>query len=301
MITLNKYQVTEPQSGIACDIALHEAGTPGKPVVFCVHGLTRNAKDFYPLAEVLAADYHVLMPDVPGRGESDWLELPDLYNNAMYASQLIALLQQQDIQKVHWIGTSMGGIIGTAYAIRHGDTLDGTILWNFNVDGGMLVSVLRAMLKVERALKGSDVPSALATKLTFEDWNRKFKPNRTDFDWLSRDESEVDKYVVDPLCGFACSVGLWLDVTAMIQLAASNRELASVQNKAMPVHLLGGQADPSSMEGKSMARLEARMKKSGFSNVALTLLADTRHETLNETNRDQVTANLISWLDQHWG
>ncbi len=149
-------------------------------------------------------------------------------------------------------------------------------------------------------MKGSDVPSALASKLTFEDWNKKFKPNRTDFDWLSRDETEVDKYVADPLCGFPASNGLWLELIKAIQAASSNDNLAKIR-KDLPVNLLGGQADPSSTYGKSLERLTGRLRKAGLKDATLSLLPDTRHETLNEINREETTAALIAWLDERWG
>ena len=147
---------------------------------------------------------------------------------------------------------------------------------------------------------GSDVPSSLATKATFETWNREFAPNRTGFDWLSRDPAEVDKYVNDPLCGFPVSIGLWLDVLEGIFFASNDTNLKALPSN-LPVHLLAGGDDPCSERGKAVAKIAERMERQGMSDVTIELLADTRHESLNDINRDATTALFVDWLDRRFG
>lgn len=85
--------------------------------VLCVHGLTRNGRDFDALAAALAAEgWHVLCPDMPGRGMSDCLSDPMQYNNITYLQLLDQWLEEQGLETVHWVGTSMGGIIGMMMA-----------------------------------------------------------------------------------------------------------------------------------------------------------------------------------------
>jgi len=81
-------------------------------VLVCVHGLTRNARDFDALAAVLASDYRVVCPDVVGRGRSDWLANPAGYGFPQYVSDMMVLLARLDVAEVDWLGTSMGGLIG---------------------------------------------------------------------------------------------------------------------------------------------------------------------------------------------
>jgi pimeloyl-ACP methyl ester carboxylesterase len=84
----------------------------GRPTVLCVHGLTRNAHDFDRLAERLARRYRVISVDVVGRGGSEWLKDPAHYSYAQYQADITALIARLDVERVHWIGTSMGGLIG---------------------------------------------------------------------------------------------------------------------------------------------------------------------------------------------
>ena len=88
------------------------AGPTGAPTVICVHGLTRNGRDFDVLAEALSSDFHVVCPDVLGRGKSDWLEHSEDYDFPVYVAALAQLIARLDVPEVLWVGTSMGGLIG---------------------------------------------------------------------------------------------------------------------------------------------------------------------------------------------
>ncbi|MGB7336112.1 MAG: alpha/beta hydrolase [Salaquimonas sp.] len=281
-----------------------------KAVIHINHGMAEHSARYERFARALAAaGYHAIAHDHRGHGYTTADDAPlGTFSNKdglQKALEDIHFVNFQIRRKypeipIVYFGHSMGAILGSNYCIHHSDTIDGAALWNFNVDGSVLVSVFSILLKIERALKGSDVPSLLAMKLTFEDWNKKFKPNRTDFDWLTRDEAEVDKYIADPLCGFPVSVGMWLNTIQCIQNGGSDSQLGKIRND-LPFHLLGGQSDPSSMYGKCLERLGARLGKLGNKDVTVRTLPDTRHETLNELNRDEATAAFVQWLDQRWG
>jgi len=91
-------------------------GPAGAPTVLCVHGLTRNGRDFDFLAEALSSRFRVVCPDMPGRGRSDWLEDAGSYAFPFYLSVLGALYARLDVPAVHWVGTSMGGLLGILFA-----------------------------------------------------------------------------------------------------------------------------------------------------------------------------------------
>lgn len=98
-------------------MAYLEWGRPEQPrVVVCVHGLTRSGRDFDALASALADDYRVVCPDLPGRGDSDWLQNPLEYRLPTYVADMVTLIARLDVEAVHWVGTSLGGLIGMTLA-----------------------------------------------------------------------------------------------------------------------------------------------------------------------------------------
>jgi alpha-beta hydrolase superfamily lysophospholipase len=138
--------------------------------------------------------------------------------------------------------------------------------------------------------------SELLNKLSFDAFNKAFKPNRTSFDWLSRDEAEVDKYIADPMCGFLCSTQLWADMLDAITEAA-NPELRAKIPKQLPVYLFSGSRDSANNEGRGSTALAEYYRSIGMEKVSYRIFTQARHETLNEINRDEVTTHLIDWLD----
>jgi pimeloyl-ACP methyl ester carboxylesterase len=106
-------------------------------VLVCVHGLSRNGRDFDELARALARDYRVICPDVVGRGRSDWLRDPAGYGVAQYVADLMVLIARLDVASVDWLGTSMGGLIGMALASLDGSPI-ARLLLN---DVGPVISV----------------------------------------------------------------------------------------------------------------------------------------------------------------
>lgn len=110
-------------------IAYLEWGDPANSrVLVCVHGLTRCARDFERLAAGLADRYRVVCPDIAGRGDSDWLADPMRYALPQYVADMVTLVARLDVERVHWVGTSMGGLIGMALAARQGTPIERLVL-----------------------------------------------------------------------------------------------------------------------------------------------------------------------------
>ena len=110
-------------------MAYTEWGAPANPrVLVCVHGLTRNGRDFDVLANALASDYRVICPDIVGRGCSDRLFFPDDYALPTYANDIITLIARLGVESVHWLGTSMGGLIGMFLSSLPGSPISRMVL-----------------------------------------------------------------------------------------------------------------------------------------------------------------------------
>ena len=96
-----------------------EWGDPeNRNVLFCAHGLSRSGRDFDYLGRALSDTYRVICPDYPGRGRSDWLAAPQHYNNTQYLDDTLVILDSLDYQRLDWVGTSMGGLIGMDLVAR---------------------------------------------------------------------------------------------------------------------------------------------------------------------------------------
>jgi pimeloyl-ACP methyl ester carboxylesterase len=110
-------------------LAYYAWGAPENPhVLVCVHGLTRNGRDFDFLAAALEDRYRVLCPDVLGRGSSDWAAVPADYTNRQYVADALLLLAQERAGSVDWLGTSMGGLMGMIAAAMPGTPVRRLIL-----------------------------------------------------------------------------------------------------------------------------------------------------------------------------
>ncbi|MCL2472630.1 MAG: lysophospholipase [Treponema sp.] len=140
--------------------------------------------------------------------------------------------------------------------------------------------------------------SVVARALADGPYNKPFRPNRTDSDWLSRDEKEVDAFVADPLCGFLCSVGFYRDLIRALNRIHRPEETGKIK-KELPIYIFSGSADPVGEMGASPTALATAYRKLGISDLETVLYPDARHEILNETNRDEVIESLLSWILRH--
>ena len=276
-----------------------------KAVIQINHGMAEHAGRYQEFAGFLAArGYHTFAHDHRGHGETKAPDAP--LGNFAKKHGLEKVLEDvrcinRHIHKttpdlpVVCFGHSMGSTIAATYMLQYPETINGAAIWNGSQTGAQPI-LLAFLLKIERMFKGSDVPSQLAEALTFNSWNKTFQPNRTPFDWLSRDEREVDKYIADPLCGFTCCNGMWLEMLDGLQ-GLANRSKIKQLPKTLPVHLLAGTSDPCSSKGKAVMQLGKRLEAGGLMDVTRVILPDTRHESLHETNREETMAKFVDWLD----
>ena len=125
--------------------------------------------------------------------------------------------------------------------------------------------------------------------------NAAFAPARTDFDWLSRDEAVVDAYVADPLCGFGLDVESGKEMFVAARRMADPDAVARIRSD-LPVYLAAGEQDPISGAGALVELVAGRLRAAGLTGVTVRAYPGARHEILNETNRDEVTADILAWL-----
>jgi len=121
---------------------------------------------------------------------------------------------------------------------------------------------------------------------------------RTDFDWLSRDAAEVDRYIADPACGFSADADALGDMGAAAKQPVAGDALRGIRAD-LPILLMSGSNDPLSGAMALVELVAQRYRDAGVRDVTVVGYEGARHEVFNETNRDEVTADLIAWLDAH--
>ncbi|WP_421790136.1 alpha/beta fold hydrolase [Hyphobacterium sp.] len=192
-------------------------------------------------------------------------------------------------------GHSMGGTIAMNYAMRQPQKIAGCAIWNANIDKGA-AGLLGFVAGLGKTFSKPDAPARLIDTLTFKAWDKRFKADRPESAWLSRDLDEVDKYVADPLCGWTATWSLWKDFASGIAYAADDRNLKNIP-KSLPFHLVGGTDDPATNNAKAVQKLGERLRRQGYG-ATQEILEGFRHETLNETGREAVMERFAAWLSK---
>jgi alpha-beta hydrolase superfamily lysophospholipase len=197
------------------------------------------------------------------------------------------------------LGHSWGSFISQNY-IENYRGIDGIILSGSRGPDGLRVQIAPPVMRLLAGIRGCRKGSSIARAFADGPFNRPFRPNRTSFDWISRDEEEVDKYISDPLCGFLCSSGFYRDLAVLLS-RIHRPELMEKIDRDMPVYIFSGSADPVGDMGNSPTALVNAYRSLGVKDLEFVLYPDARHETLNETNREEVAGNLLAWLLRHSG
>ena len=280
-----------------------------RAVIHITHGMAEHALRYSRFATKLAnASYAVFAHDYRGHGLTEANDAPqgvfgksDGFSLVLEdQNEVISLIKERLPNKpIICFGHSLGSIINLNFALKYPNQANALACWNSGIETGLLPQVSRKILALEALIRNPKLPSLFAWKLSFGAWNAKFKPNRTEFDWLSQDEKEVDLYEEDPLCGFDVSISMWRDILDGVFYAGNKKNLRTLP-KELPVHIIGGSQDPCTNNGRDMEKLAVKLQNNGLSDVTCKILEYTRHESLNEINRDQTTALFISWLQERF-
>ncbi|MGB9342238.1 alpha/beta fold hydrolase, partial [Trichococcus sp.] len=197
---------------------------------------------------------------------------------------------------VFLFGHSMGSMLTRRYIQLYGGDLAGAILSGSGVFSNGLLKLGTIVAASEIKRNGRAYPSLLLDKLVFQNFNRGFKPARTDLDWISRDPVEVDKFLADPLRGKIGSAGYFHDFFSGL-LVMNNVENIQSTPKDLPLHFISGTADPvGGKDGKGIVQICKAYQQAGLLNVSCKLYEGARHELLNETNKDEVAQDIIEWI-----
>lgn len=193
---------------------------------------------------------------------------------------------------------SMGSFAAQKYIIDYSEDIDGVILSGTNGLHGIEVDLGFLVAKVISKIQGREKKAYLIDKLAFGGFNKKFKPNKSEFDWLSRDFKEVEKYIENEYCGVVFSNGYFYDLFKLFKEIRNINNLKKINSK-LPIYIFAGDKDPVGKFGKGITKLYENYKKVGIENVEFKLYSGGRHEMLNEINKDEVINDTINWIKQN--
>lgn len=278
-------------------------GTPRGVLMIC-HGLVDHAGRYRRFAQVMARQgFEVYAHDHRGHGRTKAPDAPvgrfawkdgvdKVIADVMAMRTMIA--ERHHGLPIILFGHSMGGLIALNTAVSHPQSFDALTIWNSNLNTGLMGRLAQVVLRIEKMLKGSDVPSAILPKATFRAWNSRMPEKRTHADWLSHDKAAVDAYAEDPLCQFEASVSLWQDVFA---LSYRGPRLIERLPKTMPILLVSGDEDAATNNGKEIVWLARQFRDAAFTNVKDRIYPRMRHETLQEKGWEVPAADFAAWCE----
>lgn len=194
------------------------------------------------------------------------------------------------------LGHSMGSFITRDVISQNGIDYRGAILSGTSWNPSVLLSLGRAITGLQKLFYGKRHKSKLLYKLSFGSFNKKFKPVRTDFDWLNRATEHVDWYVKDDFCGFPCSTQFFGDMFGGIAKIQKTKTIKNTPS-ALPVLLACGENDPVGNFTAGVKQLYKTYKYCGIQDVELKIYLQARHEILNETNRTEVYGDMLRWME----
>jgi alpha-beta hydrolase superfamily lysophospholipase len=289
----------------------------GKPraLIHLVHGMAEHSARYGRLAEKLCGEgFDLWAADLRGHGKTADDSINDSgkggllghcadRNGFFRVVEDLRILSrhivEQSVQELPFfiMGHSWGSFLVQAFIENPpaGLPLKGCILSGTRGPGGAELKLGYPFLAFLALLNGSRQVSKLAFTLSMGSYNKPFRPARTAFDWLSRDEKEVDNFISDPLCGQLCSSGFYRDMIGALGLVHRKKEIEKI-DRNLPIYIFCGSADPVGEMGVSPTRLVNTYRANGIGDLEFVIYPDARHEGLNETNREEVMEGLLNWL-----
>lgn len=274
-------------------------------IVQISHGMSEEASRYERFAKYLTDDgYIVYINDHRGHGRS----VKDIHNIGILAkkdgihcivrdlNKLTNIIKEENKEvPIFLFSHSMGSFAAQRYIIDHSKDIDGVILSGTNGLYGLEVDLGFLVAKIMSKVQGREKQAYLIDKIAFGGFNKVFKPNKSEFDWLSRDEKEVIKYIENEYCGVVFSNGYFYDLFKLFKEIRDVNNLNKISKK-LPIYIFAGDKDPVGKFGKGIIELYTNYKRADIENVEYRLYEGGRHEMLNEINREQVMADTLNWI-----
>lgn len=274
-----------------------------KAVLQITHGMTEHMGRYEAFAEnLLPMGIAVAGFDLRGHGKNPGDPEVASFDKGGWAASIedmrlfYELLEQRLTGVPHYmLGFSLGSFLLREYLTKYPDEgeIAGAIIMGTGHQPGWLLSIMMGIVKGQIKKAGFDKTTDLVRQLSFGTYNQKFKPNRTTADWLCADESELEKYLADPLVRKDISAGLFWEL-----LGSMKRTEHTCAYSGLPILLISGQDDPVGDGGKGVRTIYRRMV-AGHENVTLKLFPGARHDLLHEEKNGAEAARqcIAQWIE----
>lgn len=276
-------------------------------IVQIIHGMAEHSARYDDFAHFLNnRGYIVYADDHRGHGYSLGKEEVlgyighDGFNNIVEDEKIISELIGKKYQglPLYIFAHSFGSFIGQEYIIRYSKEINGIILSGSAKQNGMDVRAGSILASIQNMIFDSKLEAKLIDKLSFGSFNKKVENQHTKFDWLSRDNNEVEKYIGDELCGFISPINFYYNLFKAFKELYKIHRLKDI-SKTLPILLLSGDMDPVGKYGKSVRKLYNQYRDLDMINISIKLFEGKRHELLNEINKEEVFIYIYNWLSSH--
>ncbi len=288
--------------GYQLSLLICEAQSP-KAVIQMIHGMEEHKERYIPFMEYLAKNgYTSIISDLRGHGK----DAPILSHISNKKGDKLLIFDQMEINRfikenykdvpVYLFGHSMGTIISRVLIQLHGDEFTKLALSGYvnpNPVAGVGVGLVRSIT----AVKGPKKNSKLMDNMSVGSFNKKIENPRTELDWLSYNEENVDKYIEDPLCGVPFTLGSYYALMKLLSRMANVRAYRKVE-KEFPILLISGKDDPCTGAEKGRQASKKLLKKAGYANIEVVTLENMRHEILNEKDNATVYKTILEFFDK---
>ena len=194
------------------------------------------------------------------------------------------------------LGHSMGSFIARNYLNRYGSGIQGMIVMGTGNQSKALLSASKVLVGLTGFFCGEKHVAKFINKLAFGTYNRAIEDAKTNVDWLTKDETIVDKYIADERCGFTFTVNGFRGLFELIYRLQKPKNFVNIP-KQIPVFFVSGEEDPVGDYGEGVIGAKNDLVRAGLENVSMKLYPGDRHEILNETDKDIVYQDIYEWLE----
>jgi alpha-beta hydrolase superfamily lysophospholipase len=277
-------------------------------IIQVAHGMAEHSGRYTEFAEFFASKgFAVYVNDHRGHGQT----AKDLKNVGFLAPnngwqlvlddvhQLTQIIKEKHPNKpIFLLGHSFGSMLARAYILEYANDINGVIISGTTGTEGFIVDAGKFLASLQGIFKGKNKPSKLLTGMSFKGYNDPFKPTKTPFDWLSRDEERNKNYWKDPYCGTIFSNRFFYDMLSLIKYINKATNYQKIPQN-LPVLFISGTMDPVGEFGKGVKKVYNKFKQKGVQDINLKLYEGGRHEMLNETNRKEVYQDIFDWIGKY--